>query len=549
MTIINLNACVATTTGKARSFGRFQRREAELCHTGSDNKTILLHDAVDGSCFSFFSLVSPVKQGQELSFRLDSTKILGISDTSGLRLRGPGPEILIPAHPRFLLFDDQRRISAWKDLGLQLDVSVQDITLTARAPGHGWIELAWVSSRSENHIDPFFQHPFEFNTFSVEGCWSNLKSPTGFWNFISSGRIYNGRPGRHGRFQSPQTAFSLFKIASVLARRTGKNFYSELAAEISYSTLLALDDEGIWKSGEWMESPEIHMRFQLDGVNLMLAAHTSFMDPVFLDGAERAAHFVLKMKDELENGGWWFLHDSLELDEKSMRSLFPGTILHTALGKRLGNTLTLNTHLSALSVIKALALATENRKYRDAYDRGKDALRMTVGREGNIIHLLAEKLVMLSFENQDAPWARRGFRFLTRRCLLRYLTRIHLCFPCFNTPNGYLWRDMSLPSTAYWYHLVNLYDLLLLYRQDPDPQIEHLIVNGISFTLKSNLIEYLLSQKHYIAPQWLQILKACHEVFPHLEIPSLLIATEDMYKRGYGIPPEVLIEFDFSNQS
>jgi hypothetical protein len=526
--------------GETRSFGRFTRTDIDLPSPGNGQEIRIVRDKRDDSPFVWMSVAVLAEKDQEICFVLEHARFSTYSASCGWVIQGSGMSYLLPAEPRCLALDDHRRIHSWTGLPWQLRHEGQRMTLVIRPTQTGWAEFICVRDNAGETAGLMPDHPLAQETYAVEGCWSRLTGARDFWQFWALGAIYSGRHAAHGRFLSPQTAWSLYKIASVLAIQSGHGYYDELMAEIAYTTLATLGDDGDWQNGEWLAEMETHLRFQLDGVHLLLTAYEQLGDTALLEGARRAAAFALRARDELDDGSWWFLHDTLELNYPLLVARYPFFWTHQHFGKQPSTTLTLNTHLSALHVFFRLAHATRDPVYQEAYAKGMQALRRVFdSASGKLAHRVAEWLMELSFEYQLASWPRRGLRYLVRRSLRARLTGIHLRWPSFMTPGGYLWRDMALPGWGYWYHLVNLYDLLQLYQLDPQPWLRLLIDRAMAYTLQSNLVPYLLAQRHYIAPQWIQILAAYTAINPEFDSQLVDLYAERIRALGYGVPPEV----------
>jgi hypothetical protein len=537
MKTINFKQCL-TIAGEVEEYGQFTRIRATLPQSQSEQPVKVVRDIRQQTTWG--SLAIWAQQDQTIRLCLDDAQIQHFHSEQGCLIKQSGLLILLPAQPRLLVLDQQGRIQVWGELGWQLNQSGDQVILQAQAGQEGWVEVVWVQLEPAEALELLSSYPLEQETWAIEGCWSRLKGVSDFWQFWALSNIYNGRFAAHGRFFSAQTAWSLYKVAAVLAAQTGKAFYTHFMAEIAYTVLASLNDKGVWINGEWLAEAETHLRFQLDGIHLLLTAYNQFGDIVLLQGAEQAGAFLLQMRDELANGSWWFLHDTLELNEAGLRARYPDLLTHQQFGKQRANTLTLNTHLSALHVLHRLAQITQNSTYQEAYARGMAALQWALSsKKGAFVHTIAAKLLEISFENRAAAWPRRGLRYFIRHKLMSKLTGIQRYWPNFVTPNGYLWRDMALPSWGYWYHLVNLYDLLILYQLDGPAWLRNLIDRAMAFTLKSNLLPYLLAQKHYIVPQWLQILKLYAEINPQFDDQLIKEEIKTVKHHGYGLPPEI----------
>lgn len=545
MHTINFQTCLQSP-GSTQQRGRFLRTSADISLCGPDGTAHVLRDYLEGANLLWGSVSVPVEKGTQIALWVAEGRVLSFNSESGLLLKQGEATYLFPAPPRSLRVDAQGRIGLWQPLSWQYVADDGGVTLAAKAPSESLVEFVWLGADGDLLRSAERQMSGEqgalrgIRSWAVEGCWGNLEGLGGFLQFWALGSIYNSRFGAWGRFPSAQTAYSLYKIASVLAKGTGNTLYTSLMVEFAYTALLSLKEDGRWENGEWLEAMETHTRLQIDGSLLLLEAYEQFGDPALLEGAERAAGFVLRAKEKLRGGGWWFLHDTLELDESLFRGYFRSYLAHSAFGKSSANTLTLNTHVSALVLLHRLADATQKSVYMEAYSKGLRALKTALASvAGRLPHLAAERLMELSLEDRPATLPRRAVRSLVRGKVRSRLGYIQRRWPRFVTPGGYLWRDMTLPTLGYWYHLVNLYDLLVLYRLDPQPWLRSIIDKALEYTLRSNIVSYMLAQRHPVAPQWLQILHAYSKIDERLDKSLLAQELTRFQEHGYGIPPEL----------
>jgi hypothetical protein len=539
---VDFPACLAAT-GAVERRGLFARTRACVPVRPSEQAAKVLVDELAGVGLSCGSIAVPVESAGGALLNIPGSRPLAFRSDAGLVVQHTQEVVVFPAQPRFLRLDRSGRITEWKPLAWEVRVTKQGVEIAAHAPGAGWIEFVWLHSCETDETfaaELLSYQPIEQQAWAVEGCWSTLQGLREFFDFWALGEVYNGRAGDFGRFPSGQTAWSLYKIASVLADETGKTLYKGLMAALAFASLLGLNEEGFWANGEWLEEMETHLRLQVDGIHLLLSGYELFQEEAFLEGAERAAAGVIRLKDELGKDEWWFLHDTLELDESALLARYPSYQPSEVFRKKRSNTLTLNTHVNTLTVLSRLVAITGKSEFQHAYAAGMAVLEKVLGySKCGAAHRIAEWLLGLSFENRNASSPRRALRHLVRTRMINRLTWVRRFWPRFVTPGGYLWRDMGFPNTAYWYHLVNLYDLIALCRVDPQPWLRTVIDRGMAYTKRSNLVEYLLAQHHYILPQWLQILKAYASLGAGSDQSVLQGEWQRLREHGYGIPPEL----------
>ena len=63
----------------------------------------------------------------------------------------------------------------------------------------------------------------------------------------------------------------------------------------------------------------------------------------------------------------------------------------------------------------------------------------------------------------------------------------------------------------------------------------------MDFTLRSNLISYLIGIKHYIIPQWIQILLGYADINSHFDLKYVEEEKLRVKAHGYGLQPELYL--------
>lgn len=532
MVEIDIENLILTSELKTCS-GQWTRSESKLPE-GMDGHVKI--DELGLDRLKWMSLIHNVAGTARVSLKIRKGIPVYFNESQGLLLRTAEHSYLFPVPPRFINSDVAGRITEYMPLEWNI-IYRGDSTISLSHSGKGSIELPILVFGRES--EPDLMHT-DGKVWAAEGCWSKVSSFRDFFHFLVLGSVYSGHFGNYGRFPSAQTALSLYKIAAVLQKRSGHRLYGSLMVEIAYSVLNDLSPDGSWKNGEWLEEMETHFRSQADGVLLMSLAYQKYGDPAFLRGAEKAASYMLDYKDVISDDGWWYLHDTLEADDTKLRGYYAAVLNTRSFGKRSSNTLALNTHINGLIALGQLARLTNDGIYLEAYANGMRAAESVLSASGGeVVHLIAEKLMDLSFECEAAPLPRRAVRHVIRKYIRSRLFAIQLYFPRFVTPGGYIWRDMALPVWGYWYHLVNLYDLLRLQRMDKQPWLEKIIRQGMKYALESQLVDFLIAQRHYIVPQWLQILELYAELYPEFNRDRLSIEVARISSIGYGLPPEL----------
>lgn len=315
--------------------------------------------------------------------------------------------------------------------------------------------------------------------------------------------------GQQRRYISESHARALYLAAELGALRQPQNaqLYAAFQAEVAAAALARLPANGRWihdVSGRG----ETHFRFQLDGADLLLIHGLRTGDARYLECARRALQTVVDCADTLDDGSRWFLHDTFETDWQAKRTKTPTMPASRCLGKSLANTMTLNTHAQALYVLRRYALHTGDDRFEQARQAGVAALRRVLALRRNDwrARLFARCLVIaLEPENQA------GWRALRRRAAWKLLAkgfiRDKLAHPWLLHSSGYLDRDLAVTVFHTGYHLLNLADLLMVRRTDPQAADLAVIDEGLRFCRETPYLACLERQgRGHPRPLYLDVL-------------------------------------------
>jgi hypothetical protein len=314
-------------------------------------------------------------------------------------------------------------------------------------------------------------------------AWFSASRPLDLWKYLINGSLYDPRSSRRvgKRFKCQQCALAWWNYLRFLGSETGKRAYGLLQDEVAYTVLLDLSEEGEWGHGFWSDEMETHARFHHDGLRLLISQYEKTKDPVWLQAAERGMRFVFKrLVDRLDDGSLWFLHDTLEVNSKHR---FRSTVF----GKSPGNSLCINTHVQALTVLHRLwHLVPNDARYEEGFKRGVAALRKVLDHQpGEILYQIFGQLFRLYYRNA-APTSIRRRRIanaVKRRAVVMLYGWLKRLFPRLVLPGGFIDRDLTLAVASDHYHNTNLKDLLILYRYERVPWLRAYIKNGFTFSL------------------------------------------------------------------
>ncbi|CAN5384631.1 hypothetical protein BH23BAC3_BH23BAC3_24600 [soil metagenome] len=417
--------------------------------------------------------------------------------------------IWIPENPKTIAFDDNERIvttkwspvhagwSFYPEISLHVngtlgkDESICAIYLKIEDPDA--VIFSELQTTDETESKRY-----------LKSEWFDVRNPSDFWNYYINGNIYDPRADSsiEKKFKSQQCAFAWWGYFEMLSQSTGKKIYSLLQNEVARSVATDFENHGPWQHGYWFESMEIHLRFYLDGVHLMISQYEKSRDTYWLEIAKSAMNYVTdNLTDEFDNGNVWFLHDSIEDKRKHQ-------IHSTIFGKSPHNSLCINTHVQALCVLQRLKAYDDNDKYKKSYDSGLKALLQVLEHQPPQFYFrLLEKYLLYS-ENRKIETKsslRKGSISFQRFTLHKLYWKIMKKYPGLVYPCGFIERDLSLGMISRRYHIINIKDLLILYEGDPIEGLLPYIEKGVEFIENDFKIrpleKYLLESPYFIEYQ------------------------------------------------
>ena len=366
--------------------------------------------------------------------------------------------------------------------------------------------------------------------------WFYASRPLDIWKYLINGSVYDPRSikGIDKRFKCQQCAFAWWNYFNFLHQTTGKKIYGLLQDEVAYSILLDLSADGEWGHGFWSDEIETHARFHLDGIRLLLSQYEKTDNSKWLEAAERGMGFIFDhLMDRFDDGSPWFLHDTLE--NKTKRHRFRSTLF----GKSPGNSLCINTHVQALTVLYRLGqVAPNSTVYTEHFAKGLVALRRVLDHQpGEFLYRIFAK-VSAQYYRHAAPDANSKTRIKNaakRQVLLIAYRRLKRLFPRLVFPEGFIDRDLTLSAASDHYHNTNMKDLLTLYQQTPDPWLCDYIKNGFRFSFDLvrtwGLDKAVLRNPYYF--EFMDILHLYDRLIEPLP-PQEIARMEETLRRGSG---------------
>jgi hypothetical protein len=339
------------------------------------------------------------------------------------------------------------------------------------------------------------------NNLSVEGesfrksSWFYAHSPDDIWNYLLYGSIYDPRTHQSigKQFKCQQCAFAWWTYFGYLYRSTGKKWYNIMQDEIAFSALCDLEEDGAWRHGFWSDDMETHSRFHLDGINMLISQYEKDKNYVWLEKALYAMRYSIEhLTDPLKDEAIWFLHDSIE-DKRNHK-------FHSNLfGKNRFNSLCLNTHVQALTVLRRLIRHDHTQEdFSPVYKRAKSGLRLVLEYQpAEFTYKILMPLTTVGCIDRNTP---SFIRKISATVSGKFYWKIRRSYPRLVMPNGFIERDLNLTKASDRYHVINIKDLLMLYDLDREEWLVPYIVNGVQFLrniIKQCTLETLLRRSPY----------------------------------------------------
>lgn len=331
--------------------------------------------------------------------------------------------------------------------------------------------------------------------------WFFAERPSDIWNYLINGSIYDPRhhKGINKRFKCQQCAFAWWSYFNFLHKKTDKRLYDIIQDEIAYSVLLDMSKKGEWGHGYWSNNIETHTRFHLDGIHLLISQHEKTGEKLWLDASERGMSFIINnLTERLDEGGTWFLHDTIEHTAKHH---FASTLF----GKTPGNSLCINTHVQALTVLHRLhLLIADNQLYNEIFTNGVKALQIILDHQpGKAFYKLLMPFMIKYKKRRRAHTLKGKLNNILQGIIIpRIYWFMRHQFPRLVYPGGFTERDLTLSFFSDRYHIINLKDFLTLYQQVSLPWLRLYIKDGVAFIRKLiaelDLRNALASSSYYI---------------------------------------------------
>jgi hypothetical protein len=342
------------------------------------------------------------------------------------------------------------------------------VFLIPEAAGSVDIVIWRVSAGSALADEIVSRSPQERKRMFLWGSHSPFTGLNDLYQYLIHGAVY--KTGTPWAFQPIRraycevVAYALYVTCHGLFAETGKMIYQYLKTQIAMSVIARQESDGAWRHGSWTDEFEVHFRHHCSGIHLLTAYFNETGDAMVRVALKQAVDYMRKQHDVLSEGNW-YLHDSLELSEKTMQKS-PVTYQYSrALGKSPSNMLVLNTHLDALVAFSRYQEVTGQVNLEDEIASGVNAAVAVLGlAPAEMFYRVLFRTVELTFLPDSMALTMslpmRAVRRLAREKLIPLLPRIKKIFPRLVMPNGYVDRNLTLNEFWHPYFLINIMDLL-----------------------------------------------------------------------------------------
>ncbi|MGB5056194.1 MAG: hypothetical protein WBO24_17520, partial [Nitrospirales bacterium] len=287
-----------------------------------------------------------------------------------------------------------------------------------------------------------------------------------------------------------------------------------------------------WGHGFWTDEIETHTRFHLDGIHLFISQHEKTGEFLWIEAAERGMAFVSDhLMEELDDGSLWFLHDTTE--HKDKRIHFQSTLF----GKSHGNSLCINTHVQALTVLYRLKhVIPQNTKYAEMLEKGLNALQRVL--EHQPAEALYKFFIVMWTKIRKKPRSKAEIvmHAVKARSIVKVFWTVRRNFPRLAYPGGWIDRDLTISCFSENYQVTNLKDFLTLYQQMPlswlVPYIKNNFVALRKFLYQFGLTNALESSPYYI--EFMDVLYMYDKYIEKIDHEEIKNAKETIYRQTGG---------------
>ncbi|MCD6394267.1 MAG: hypothetical protein J7M40_12265 [Planctomycetes bacterium] len=476
--------------------GHFTRHRFSRTLTSGIRADVII-DSIDTWGIECFHVSMSASVDSQLEFVLADAEITSHQHGILVTDAKQGELFWFPSSAFLRQYDEYGRITGQVESPLEVIADKSGSRLAAAAKAGGKLEFGLMHFRSQ--IDSFKRELLEFSpvetTPVVRNTWFRYERVSDVWTYYIMGDVFNvAGLGASKGWCSQNMAYALYYHLDFLGKRTGKKLYLVLRDLIGYSVLLSLPADSRWRHGVWTDLMETHLVHQASGIHILLSHYENTANDLFMEKARSAVDYLLSCADRLDGDRIWFLHDSLETDDKQVGLYYRNLTISRAFGKSPSNTLCLNTHIWTLTVLHRMSDLTHDKRYREAFEKGLATLCWLLGQKPasclyGLVYHFRDFLIRLVLRTNSK---------LIRKIQKRYddalkksiLPRLKKKFPRFVMPNGFIERDLCFAPLSDFYHMLNLKDLLILYSQNPCDWLAGILEKSVPDTAGSGLANY-----------------------------------------------------------
>ncbi|MDP2867645.1 hypothetical protein [Methyloversatilis sp.] len=328
--------------------------------------------------------------------------------------------------------------------------------------------------------------------------WSShtaYKIPADVYLHLVNGHVYENHEvwPKYWRVCSELDAYALYVTLSGLLRGTGKKIYELMRRQIVFSVVARQNSDGGWYHGEWTDEMESHYRLHAAGMLLLAAYFEEIQDPVVGEAIKRACAFAATRIDRI-NAGVWYLHDSLEETEETLKRYPFRYEISRALGKSPSNLMVLNTHLDTNVAMERCRRVTGDAEFSSLIESAREtSVAVCAMKPAEWLYRPLFRAIGLTLLPPSAgaalPLPLRAIKRMTWKYIIPLLPRIKARFPRFVMPGGFIERDLAQHSFSVRYQPVNLMDLVRTRRIFGEEALDPLLEESFAFTQHSGIKE------------------------------------------------------------
>ncbi len=472
---------------------KFVRRRWEVA--GREGLSVTADRLSDYGATCFYISLECAADGQ-ISLEFADSRVLSQSD--GLQITDVGRNRLywLARSGSFRLYDSHKKISESIETLFEVNDGDGAVILSVDARSGYRFELSVVVfDEAQSYANELAEFDSVETMKVVRGTWFAYENICDAWKHLINGVVWvfeshgdvEGRPGE-------QVAYVLYHYLSFLGNRTGKRIYSFERDLVAYSLMLTLPPDGRWCHGICTDTMETHTVFQVCAIDVLMSHYERTSQDVFLAKACDAVYYLVTVVDEMADGGIWFLHDTLEMSIETVCLYYKPLVESEVFGKSVSNTLTLNSHVWTLILLKRFYELTGDEKCLRFFDRGMASLGVVLeARPATFPYRIVYGVQDMMVKSLSRKYRRHVVNLMRRyESMLRgfILPAMKRRFPRLVMPNGFVERDLCYAHWSNFYNALNLKVLLILYGQTGCEQLVETISSGVNYCLASGIIEY-----------------------------------------------------------